>query len=269
MVSPEIEHVVGVHDAMDEADQQPARDQVGLARDDAFEQRVIGALGLGDVRVVPGDDVVGELPHAIGVAARGEELEGADADVARGHAGEHRAGQHASRACTRSPVVTAASERVVGMPSAAIASLTMYSRSTGPSAARPSPRRENGVGPEPLSWMSRRTPSRVDDLAEQDGPAVAELRHEMAELVAGIGHRDRLGAIGDALAGEDFGAFRALQHVGIEAELDGQRPVQLDQPGGGDRGRGHAGEKVRRQRRIGVLEREMDGHDPKIGAGTE
>ena len=33
---------------------------------------------------------------------------------------------------TGSPVVTAASERVVGMPSAAIASLTMYSRSTGP-----------------------------------------------------------------------------------------------------------------------------------------
>ena len=52
---------------------------------------------------------------------------------------------------TLSPVNTAASDRVVGIPSAAIASLTMYSRSTGPSAARPSPRRENGVGPEPLS----------------------------------------------------------------------------------------------------------------------
>ena len=61
---------------------------------------------------------------------------------------------------TGSPVLTAASERVVGMPSTNIASLTRYSRSTGPSAARPSPRRENGVGPEPFSWMSRRTPSR-------------------------------------------------------------------------------------------------------------
>ncbi len=170
---------------------------------------------------------------------------------------------------TFSPDVTAASERVVGMPSANIASLTMYSRSTGPSAARPSPRRENGVGPDPLSWMSRRTPSCVDDLAEQDGAAVAELRHEMAELVAGIGHRDRVGAVGEALSGEDFRPFRAIQHVGIEPEMDGQRPVQLDQPRGGDRGRRHAGEKVRRQRRIGVLEREMDGHDPKIGAGAE
>src|SRR5438552_4967362 len=39
---------------------------------------------------------------------------------------------------TGSPVVTAARARVVGIPSAAIASLTMYSRRTGPSAARPS-----------------------------------------------------------------------------------------------------------------------------------
>ena len=60
---------------------------------------------------------------------------------------------------TGSPVVTAASARVVGTPSAAIASLTTYSRSTGPSAARPSPPRENGVRPAPLSWMSRRLPS--------------------------------------------------------------------------------------------------------------
>src|SRR6185312_7319577 len=95
----------------------------------------------------------------------------------------------------------------------------------------------------------------VDDLTEQDGPAVTELGHEMAELVAGIGHRNRVGAVRQALSGEDFGPFRALQHVWIEAEMDGQGPVQLDQPWGGDRRRGHAGEKGRRQGRIGVLER--------------
>ncbi len=52
----------------------------------------------------------------------------------------------------------------------------------------------------------------------------------MAELVAGIGHRDRVGPIREALSGKDFSPFRALQQVRIEAELDGQRPVQLDQP---------------------------------------
>jgi hypothetical protein len=46
------------------------------------------------------------------------------------------------------------------MRKACIASLTRYSRSTGPSAARPSPLRENGVLPEPFNCSSRRTPVR-------------------------------------------------------------------------------------------------------------
>ena len=87
----------------------------------------------------------------------------------------------------------------------------------------------------------------------------------MPELVAGIGHRDRLGAVRNALAGEDFGALRAVEPVRIEAELDRQRPVQLDQPGRGDRRRRDAREKAGRQRRIGILEGEMDRHGLKIG----
>ncbi len=118
------------------------------ARDHRFEQRAVGVLRRRGIRVVAGDDVVGQQPHALPIAARREELEGADADMAGGDARQHRAGQH-GLAQTVSPVVTAASARVVGMPSAAIASLTRYSRSTGPSAARPSPRRENGVGRSP------------------------------------------------------------------------------------------------------------------------
>ena len=50
-----------------------------------------------------------------------------------------------------SPVATTASERVVGTPSAAIASEIRNSRSMGPTAALPSPPRENGVRPEPFS----------------------------------------------------------------------------------------------------------------------
>ncbi len=167
---------------------------------------------------------------------------------------------------TFSPVMTAASERVVGMPNANMASLTMYSRSTGPSAARPSPRREKGVGPRALELDVAADAVLVDHLAQQDGAAIAELRHEMAELVAGIGHRDRVGAVGDAFSGKDLGALRGRQQVRIEAEMEGERPVQLDQPGGGHRGRRHPGKEVGRQRRIGILEGEMDRHGPKIGA---
>ena len=86
--------VVGVHHAMDEADMQPARHQLRLPRHDACEQRVIGALGSRQLRIVPRDDMIGEPAQRVGVLARGEILEGADADVARGDAGQHRARQH-------------------------------------------------------------------------------------------------------------------------------------------------------------------------------
>lgn len=55
---------------------------------------------------------------------------------------------------TFSPDDIAARARVVGMPRANMASLMRYSRMTGPSADLPSPPLENGVLPEPLSWMS-------------------------------------------------------------------------------------------------------------------
>ncbi len=48
--------------------------------------------------------------------------------------------------------------------------------------------------------------------------------------------------------------------------MDRQRPVQLDQPGRGHRGRRYACEKIGGQGRIGVLEGEMHRHGPKIGA---
>src|SRR6478609_1409156 len=61
---------------------------------------------------------------------------------------------------TPRPVPTTASARVVGIPRACMASLTTYSRSIGPTAARPSPPRANGVRPEPLRCRSRSPPSR-------------------------------------------------------------------------------------------------------------
>ena len=60
---------------------------------------------------------------------------------------------------TSSPVATTAKHRDVGTPSACIASLIMYSLIAGPIAHFPSPRLENRVGPEPLSWISCRIPS--------------------------------------------------------------------------------------------------------------
>ena len=69
----------------------------------------------------------------------------------------------------------------------------------------------------------------------------------------------------------DSPAFSLAEKLRSEfvVKMDGERPVQLDQPGGGHGCRRDPGEKARRECRIGVLEREMDGHDPKIGAAAE
>ncbi len=137
--------------------------------------------------------------------------------------------------CTGRPVATTASARVVGMPSACIASLTMYSRSIGPTAARPSPPRANGVAPEPLRWRSRRPPPVVDEFAEQQRPAVAQAGNVAAELVSGVCLRHRRRPIGDQVADEQSQPVRPAQPRGVEAEFGGQRLVEDEQTrvGGG------------------------------------
>jgi hypothetical protein len=94
-----------------------------------------------------------------------------------------------------------------------MASLTMYSRKTGPSAARPSPRRENAVP--------------ADDLAEQDGPPVAELLYEGAELMAGVSQRDRIGAFRDDVAGEDLCSLGRLERDAVGTEGVGEGAVHF------------------------------------------
>ena len=109
------------------------------ASHDAIEQRQRVVAGARRVGVMPFEARTRQGSSGFPVAARGKELERADTKVTRGHTGEHRPGKRPAPEAPARPVVTAASARVVGTPSAAIASLTMYSRSTGPRAARPSP----------------------------------------------------------------------------------------------------------------------------------
>ena len=143
-------HVVGVHDAMNETYQKPLRDEVRLAGYDLFEKSAVRVRRASRFRVMAGNHVVGEVPDRIHVCADREELKCADADMAGGDAGQDGARLRQVTADALGGRDTA-SDRVVGMPSATIASLTMYSRRTGLRAARPSPLREKGVGPEPLS----------------------------------------------------------------------------------------------------------------------
>jgi hypothetical protein len=69
----------------------------------------------------------------------------------------------------------------------------------------------------------------VGQLAEQQRPAVAETRDEPAELVTGVGLRDRLRAAGHGGADQQAHALGAAQRTRVEAELGGQRVVQYEQ----------------------------------------
>ena len=268
MVSPEIEVLsVFMTPWMKPTSSQRAT-RLGLPRDHAFQQRVIGALGVCRFRIVPGDDVIGQPPHALGIAARREILERADADVAGGDAGEHGPGQR--RLAHHALAGHDGGERSRGRNAQCrhrLADDVFAQHRTERGAAVAPARKRRRAGALELDVAADAVG--VDHLAEQDGAAVAELRHEMTELVAGIGHRDRVRAVGNALAGEDFGSLRAIQPIRIEAEMDGQRPVQFDQPRRRDRRRRDPREKIGRQRRIGVLEGEMDRHGLKIGVRRE
>src|SRR5690606_16703173 len=71
--------------------------------------------------------------------------------------------------------------------------------------------------------------TRVDDLAEQEGPPVAELRHEMPELMARVREGDRLGSGRSRVPCEHREPVRPCQPAGIEAKLECERNVDPDQ----------------------------------------
>ena len=93
-------HVVGIHYAVDEADVHPLCDEQGLALGDRRQQREIRLRGRACVGIVAIDDVVGEEPDGLAITARGEVLERADANVARGHPRQYGARDHSLAANT-------------------------------------------------------------------------------------------------------------------------------------------------------------------------
>ena len=101
---------------------------------------------------------------------------------------------------TRSPVVTAARARVVGTPSAAMASLTdvLAQNRTQCGSAIAAAGERCAAGTLKLDVVAHAIASY--DLAQQVGAAVAQLRHKMPELVPGVGHGKGLGALGHQVA---------------------------------------------------------------------
>ena len=159
------------------------------------------------LRVVARERVGGERDQRLAVVARGEELERADAEVARGHAREDRAGQRLladDELAGRRDGERARGGDAERRHRLADEVLAQHRAERGASVAAARERRASGA----LELDVASPPVGADDLAEQDRPPVAELRDEPAELMAGVRERERLRACRDLVADEN-GCARA------------------------------------------------------------
>ena len=251
-------HVVGVHDAVNEADQQPTRDKLGLAGDHQIEEGAVAVRSVRRFGVVPRDDVIGEAPDRIHISARREELEGADADVARRDAGQYRAGQR-----------RLAPNRLAGRHSGERSGRRdpkRRHRLADDVLAQDRPERRASVAPpgkrrwaSPLELDVAAHAVAIDNLAEKNGTSVTELRYESSELVAGISHGERLASLGHPVARKDFDTLRCGKLPRIELEMPGELLVHPNETGRGDGSGLKPREESVRQAGVAVVEcKEID-----------
>ncbi len=186
-------------------------------------------LVFGHAGVVAGDRVVGEPAQQIAIAEPGGVLERADAQVARRNSGEHGPRQHsfAGDVLTggdhRQRTRRGDSEGVHRLADQHLAQHRPDRRLAVATAGE-------GRAPGTLEVQVASPATRVDDLTQQQRPTIAEPRRVAAELVSGVGHRDRGRSGRCDVAGEDRNAVRRPQRLGVEPELGGQRMVEEQQP---------------------------------------
>ncbi len=210
-------------------DVHPLRDQRGLPLDHVAQQREEALRRRDEPGVVARDRVLGELAHALHVAARRVELKGPHADVARRHAGQHRAGQRVfavhllARRRDREGARRGDAKRVHGLADQHLAQHGPHGglavAATGERRATRSLERDVATAAFP-----------VDHLAQQEGAAIPELRREAAELVARVGLRQRLRAVRHHVSGEHRGLGAVIERVEVQPQFRRQRIVEKQQP---------------------------------------
>ncbi len=227
-------HVVGVHHAVDEPDQHPPGDQVGLGVGHRSQQRQVRPFGLGGGRVVALDRVVGEAAHELGPAVGRRVLERADAQVTRSDADQHRAGQHR----VTGDLVAGGDHRerlrgrdVQGLHRLAHEVLAQHRADRCETVAAAG----EGCPPGPLELqvaapaVGRRPPRRA--AAPDRRPAAAS----SPELVPGVGLSHGLGPVRHRVADQDRDPGRAAEVPGVGAQLGCEPVVQGEQLGIGRR----------------------------------
>ena len=195
--------VVGVHDPVNEPDGQPFHDQINLSRDHGIQKFQRG-FRFG-VMALAG--IIEQGLQRFGVAAGGEILERSHADMAGGHAGQDCAGQFAFTqdgfACghggQRAGGGNAKGKHCFGQQ--------IFAQDR-PQPCPPIAPAGIGGGTGPFELNIAAVPVVVDHFAQQDCAAIAQLRGKPAELMPGIGLRQRGRPFGDQITGKDLRHFR-------------------------------------------------------------
>src|ERR1700722_2154960 len=180
--------IVGVHYAMDEAEEQPARDEGCLSRDHAIQQIPVRTFRLFGVRIVPCHCVVCQRPNPFRVTPRGEVLERTHAKMAGRDTGQH--GTWQSRFAQHPFSGHHGGQRTGGRQTQSRHCFThniftqyrTESRSAVAATRERSWARALQLDVEPYAAGRSNFPDKVS-------AAVAELWHEIPELVSGVGHR--------------------------------------------------------------------------------
>ncbi len=219
---------------MHEPDEHPLRDQRRLRGTHGVEQREIAIVGVGRIRVVAGDGVIGQPPQQVHVAAGRHVLEGADPQVAARDTGQHRARQRrlalhgAPRGDHRQRPRGRDAKRVHGLADDVFAKHRPDRRKT---VAAPRERRCART----LEVKVAKASIGRREFAQQQCPAVAQTRNIAAELVSGIGLGHGHRTLGNQVADQKTQPVLAAQPAGFDAELGGQGLVEYKQTrfGGG------------------------------------
>ena len=209
------------------------------------------------LRIVAGDRIVCQPACPLGIALGGKILEGSHAEVACRYPSEHSSRQDC---VAKHPLPCGHcgkgsrgrnTQRCHGLAQDVLTQNRTQRGSAVPTAG------ERGAARTLELDIVAHTIA-PQDLAQQVGAAVAELRDEMPELVPGIGDGQRLGAHGHQVAGQNRHALLACESFRIQPQAAGEFYIQLDQARGRHRCRVYPGIEVLRQPRIRVFETKKD-----------
>ena len=148
------------------------------------------------------DDVIGQPCDGGQVVSRRKKLEGADTHEASGGAGDDAAGQEflpGDLFTRRHGGQCARGRHAEFCHGLADQVFTQYR----PQCGAPVTAARQGRAPGPFQVDVMVNAVRSGNLAQQEGAAIPQLRNEVSELMAGIGHGQGLGTLGDTIAGKD------------------------------------------------------------------